>query len=130
YLVESGPGVVHAFTFDAERGTISDRQVLVTLAEEVGAPDGMTVDTDGDLWVAVYGGGRVHRYSPDGELRQALLVPARQSTSCAFAGHGLNRLYVTTATEKGTDEQRRAQPTAALLHRPPPHPTTQPPPPP
>ena len=117
YLVDSGPRVVHAFTFDAERGTISDRRVLVTLAEEVGAPDGMTVDTDGDLWVAVYGGGRVQRYSPHGELRQALLVPARQSTSCAFAGPGLNRLYVTTATEKWSDEQRRAEPTAGLVYR-------------
>ena len=91
--------------------------MLVTLAEEVGAPDGMTVDTDGDLWVAVYEGGRVHRYSPHGELRQALLVPARQSTSCAFAGPGLNRLYVTTATEKWSDEQRRAEPTAGLVYR-------------
>jgi sugar lactone lactonase YvrE len=52
--------------------------VLITVAEELG-PDGMTVDADGDLWVAIYGGGRVHRYSPDGVLRQALHVPAKQS---------------------------------------------------
>jgi hypothetical protein len=47
YLVDSGPRVVHAFKFDAERGTISDDRVLVTVAEEIGAPDGMTVDADG-----------------------------------------------------------------------------------
>ena len=117
YLFDSGPGVVHAFAFDGERGTISDGRVLITVAEDVGAPDGMTVDAAGDLWVAIYGGGRVHRYSPDGELRQTLHVPAAQSTSCAFAGPGLNRLYVTTATEDWSEEERRADPTAGLVYR-------------
>jgi sugar lactone lactonase YvrE len=117
YLVDSGPRVIHAFTFDAEQGTISKRRDLVTLTEDVGSPDGMTVDAAGDLWVAVYGGGRVQRYSPDGALRQVLVVPAAQSTSCAFAGPGLNRLYVTTATEHWSDEQRRAKPAAGLVYR-------------
>jgi sugar lactone lactonase YvrE len=98
-------------------GTISDGRVLVTVAEEIGAPDGLTVDAEGDLWVAIYGGGRVHRYSPDGVLREALRLPATQSTSCAFAGPGLNRLYVTTATEGWSDDQRRAQPAAGLVFR-------------
>jgi sugar lactone lactonase YvrE len=117
YLVDTDPRVIHAFTFDGEQGTISDGRVLSTVGEEVGGPDGMTVDADGDLWVAIYGGGRVHRYSPDGVLRQVLVVPAKQSTSCAFAGPGLHRLYVTTATEDWSDEQRRAEPTAGLVYR-------------
>ena len=117
YLVDSGPRVVYAFAFDRDHGTISDRRVLVTVAEEVGAPDGMTVDAAGDLWVAIYGGGRVHRYSPDGVLRQAITVPAKQTTCCGFAGPGLNRLYVTTATENWSDEQRRAEPAAGLVYR-------------
>jgi sugar lactone lactonase YvrE len=117
YLVDSGPRVIHAFAFDADRGTISEERVLVTVAEQVGAPDGMTVDAAGDLWVAVYGGGQVQRYSPDGVLRQVLAVPARQSTSCAFAGPGLNRLYVTTATEDWSDEQRRSEPASGLMYR-------------
>jgi sugar lactone lactonase YvrE len=89
----------------------------VTVPEEVGAPDGMTVDAAGDLWVAVYGGGRVQRYGPDGSLREELPVPARQSTSCAFGGPGLHRLYVTTATEGWSDEERRARPEAGLVYR-------------
>jgi len=117
YLIDSSPRVVHAFAFDPDRGTISEGRVLVTLAEEIGAPDGMTVDAAGDLWVAIYGGGRVHRYSPDGVLRQSLIVPAKQSTSCAFAGPGLNRLYVTTATEGWSHDQRRAEPAAGLAYR-------------
>lgn len=71
------------FAFDATRGRFSDG-VLVDVLEDVGTPGGM--DNDGDLWVAIWGGGRVHRYSPDGELREALHVPAEQTTSCAFAG--------------------------------------------
>ena len=117
YLIDSGPRLVHAFAFDPTRGTISGGRVLVTVAEELGVPDGMTVDAAGDLWVAIYGGGRVHRYSPDGVLRQAVIVPAKQSTSCAFAGPGLNRLYVTTATEDWSEARRRAEPAAGLAYR-------------
>ncbi len=117
YLVDSGPRVIHAFAFDAELGTISNGRVFASVGERVGAPDGLTVDADGDLWVAIYGGGRVHRYSPDGELREVLPVPAVQATSCAFAGPGLDRLYVTTATEGWSDEQRRAEPAAGRVYR-------------
>jgi sugar lactone lactonase YvrE len=116
YLVDSGPRVIHAFAFDSHHGTISRRRALVTVAEELGAPDGMTVDDGGDLWVAIYGAGQVHRYSPDGELRQVVAVPADQTTCCGFAGPGLNRLYVTTATENWSDEQRRAEPAAGLVY--------------
>jgi sugar lactone lactonase YvrE len=116
YLVDSGPRVIHAYRFDGESGTISAGRVLATVPEEVGAPDGMTVDAAGDLWVAVYGGGRVNRYSPAGELRQVLALPADQCTCCAFGGPGLSRLYVTTATEGWTDEQRRAEPAAGVVY--------------
>jgi sugar lactone lactonase YvrE len=117
YLADSGPRIVHAFTFDPLTGSISDRRALVTVAEDVGAPDGLTVDIDGDIWVAIYGGGQVHRYSPEGLLREVLHVPAAQCTSCAFAGDGMSRLYVTTATEGWTDEQRRSDPDAGLVYR-------------
>ena len=117
YLADSGPRVVHAFAFDGERGAISGGRVLVEVAADVGAPDGLTVDAAGDLWVAIYGGGRVHRYTPEGELRDVLTFPAEQTTSCAFAGPGLKRLYVTTATEHLSDEQRRAKPAAGLVYR-------------
>jgi sugar lactone lactonase YvrE len=117
YLADSGPRTIRAFTFDPEFGTISDERVLVEVSAHVGAPDGLTVDADGDLWVAIWGGGRVHRYSPAGVLVQELLVPAVQTSSCAFAGPGMHRLYVTTATEGWNDEQRRAEPGAGLVYR-------------
>ena len=117
YLVDSGPRVIHAFAFDADRGTISAGRILVTVPEDTGAPDGMTVDAAGDLWVAIYGGGRVNRYAPDGSLREVYPIPARQCTCCAFGGPGLHRLFVTTATEGWTGEQRRAEPAAGLVYR-------------
>jgi sugar lactone lactonase YvrE len=117
YLIDTIPGIIQAFAFDAERGTISDRRVLVDIPEGLGAPDGMTVDADGDLWVAIWGGGAVHRYSPNGELREALHVPAAQTTSCAFAGPELHRLYVSTATEDWSHEQRTAEPAAGVVYR-------------
>lgn len=117
YLVDSIPGVLHAFDFDGEAGTISGGRVLITVPEEVGAPDGLTVDAAGDLWVAIYGGGCVRRHAPDGMLRQVLEVPAEQSTSCAFGGPGMTRLYVTTATEGWSNERRRTEPAAGRVYR-------------
>lgn len=117
YLADSGPRVVHAFAFDSRRGTISDDRVLIEVPDNVGAPDGLTVDAAGHLWLAIFGGGRVQHHAADGELLETLHVPARETTSCAFAGPGLHRLYVTTATEQWSDEQRRAEPTAGLTYR-------------
>jgi sugar lactone lactonase YvrE len=117
YLADSGPGEVYAFAFDPDSGAISDRRALVSAGADEGSPDGLTVDSAGDLWVALYNGGRVNRYSPGGELREVLRVPAVQTTSCAFAGPGLSRLYVTTATEFWNDEQRAAEPSAGLVYR-------------
>jgi sugar lactone lactonase YvrE len=117
YLADSGPRIVHAFDFDIVQGTITNPRVLIRVEKELGTPDGLTVDADGDLWVAIWGAGRVHRYTADGELRQEMIVPAAQSTSCAFAGADLHRLYVTTATEHWTDEERRADPKAGLVYR-------------
>ncbi len=87
------------------------------MPEDVGAPDGMTVDVAGDLWVAIYGAGQVRRYSPGGALREVLTIPTAQSTCCAFAGPGLHRLYVTTATEGWSEGRRRAEAAAGLVYR-------------
>jgi sugar lactone lactonase YvrE len=117
YLVDSGPRVVRAFAFDDRHGTISNGRILVTVAEELGAPDGMTVDADGNLWVAIYGAGQVHRYSADGALLEVVAVPAEQTTCCGFAGAGLSQLYITTATENWSDDRRTAEPAAGLVYR-------------
>ena len=116
YLADSGTRSIWAFDFDGAHGTITGERVLATIHKDVGAPDGLTVDAAGDIWVAIYGGGQVRRYRSDGSLRETLHVPAPQTTSCAFAGPGLHRLYVTTATEGWSDERRRAEPAAGLVY--------------
>ncbi len=117
YLADSGPRVVRAYDVDGDSGALAGERTLVTLAVDLGAPDGLTVDERGDLWVAVYGGGQVRHYSPDGVLRGVLSIPTPQTTCCAFAGPGMCRLYVTTATEGWTDEQRRTDPAAGVVYR-------------
>jgi D-xylonolactonase len=102
YHTDSMRGVVFRFTMRAD-GSIAERQPFIRFAPGTGLPDGMTVDAEGGLWVAVWGGARVCRYAPDGRLDRSIALPASQITSCAFGGPNLDRLYVTSAAE-GVDE--------------------------
>ena len=90
-----------------------DRRVHLTLDE--GFPDGIAVDADDHLWVAVWGGGAAHRYSPDGRLVDRVDVPAPHTTAVAFAGEDLRTLVVTSAYAELTDTQRAAHPQSGRL---------------
>jgi sugar lactone lactonase YvrE len=106
--------VTYAFDLDTE-GNASNRRVFLQFGEADGHPDGMTVDSDGCLWIAFWGGWCVRRFSPAGELRQTIKVPVEQPSSCAFGGPDLDRLYITSAT-KSLDERALAmQPKAGGL---------------
>ncbi|MFJ7111600.1 SMP-30/gluconolactonase/LRE family protein [Streptomyces albogriseolus] len=84
--------------FDAgEDGTIGGRRPLAEIEEGAGFPDGLTVDADGCVWVALWDGGAVRRYTPDGELDRVIELPVPRVTCCAFGGPGLTDLYITTA---------------------------------
>jgi sugar lactone lactonase YvrE len=82
--------------FDADGAGITNRRVFVEI-EGPGKPDGLTVDSAGCIWVALYGGGRVLRFTPDGRLDRTVEVPAANTTSCVFGGSELRDLYITTA---------------------------------
>jgi sugar lactone lactonase YvrE len=97
YFVDSGDSRVWAFDFDSSDGSVSRKRVFASVAEPDGLPDGLTVDAAGGVWVALYGGGRLHRYAPDGQLADVIPTPVRYPTSCAFAGPGLDTLVVTSA---------------------------------
>ncbi len=97
YFVDSGDYLIWAFDFDSRDGSAGGKRVFARVAEPDGLPDGLTVDAAGGVWVALFGGGRLHRYGPDGQLTEVIPVPVRYPTSCAFAGPGLDTLMVTSA---------------------------------
>jgi sugar lactone lactonase YvrE len=117
YLVDSGPRTVTARPFDGARGEVGEGRVIVRLGEGEGVPDGMTVDAEGALWVAVFGAGEVRRYAPDGTPLGRVAVPAPQVTCCWFGGPRLDTLYVTTATEGYDDARRAAEPLSGRVFR-------------
>ncbi|MEP6843561.1 MAG: SMP-30/gluconolactonase/LRE family protein [Pseudolysinimonas sp.] len=106
YSIDTGHRAVYVRDYDAAAGTAGPRRVLLTL-EEGRFPDGMCVDADGYLWIAIWGGGQVRRYSPDGVLDRAIDVPAPHTSCVAFAGPDLATMVITTAM-KGLDEQQLA----------------------
>jgi sugar lactone lactonase YvrE len=86
------------FDYDAESG-LTARRAFVEVPAEVGRPDGLTVDSEGGVWVAINRGGAVHRYTPAGALDAVVEVPARKVTACTFGGAGLDELFITTSRE-------------------------------
>jgi sugar lactone lactonase YvrE len=110
YLSDSGTGCIDAFDFDGTRGDIGGRRTIVSVGERGVAPDGLTVDERGDLWVALWGGAAVRCYRPDGALRCTVPVPVDRPTSCAFGGPDRATLFITTA--------RHGLAEAALAHQP------------
>lgn len=115
YLIDSPTRVVRAFDYDADTGALSARRVAVEVSGSGGVPDGMTLDHDGCLWVAVHGTGTVHRYSPEGVLDTIVRCPVEQVTSCCFGGPGGARLYVTSARENLDADQLARQPLSGAL---------------
>ncbi len=86
------------FAFDlTEAGALANKRLFLRFEDSWGYPDGMCTDANGGIWVAHWGGGRVSRFSPDGRLDRSIALPASQITSCAFAGAGLDRMFVTSA---------------------------------
>lgn len=97
YFVDTVPGRIYAYDFDAREGTISNRRVFVTVPEAEGRPDGLAVDADGGVWCAIWDGWRVNRYLPDGRLDRAIDLPIPRPTSVAFGGADLGTLFITSA---------------------------------
>ncbi len=93
------------------------RTCTTSTRDAEGLPDGLTVDADGHLWLALWGGGCVRRYAPDGGLEQVLELPVELVTSVGFGGAGLAELFITTARETLTPTQMRAQPLAGSVFR-------------
>jgi sugar lactone lactonase YvrE len=103
YLSDTPLGHVDRFDVDPQTGELSNRRPFARLDPDDGAPDGLTVDADGYVWVALFGGGAVHRYRPDGTLDRVVPVPARQPTSVCLVDGTL----VVTSGRGGLDDPGR-----------------------
>ncbi len=115
YLVDSqrpGGPTLTVFDFDAARGEIDHARVLLRFPDDGAVPDGLAIDAEGCLWIAMFGGGEVRRYTPAGRLDRTVAVPASQPTCCTFGGPDLTDLYITTARIGLTPEQLAGQPHA------------------
>jgi sugar lactone lactonase YvrE len=119
YFVDSGEPEprIRAFGFDVASGDLGAARDLVRFPAGGAVPDGLVVDAEDCVWVAMWGGGEVRRYAPDGELLAILPVPVSQPTCPAFGGAGLDELYLTSGWQDMTAGQRAAEPLAGhVLH--------------
>jgi sugar lactone lactonase YvrE len=97
YFTDSARSRIDRFKVDPESGALSDRKLFVQMKRGSENPDGMAVDEEDHLWVAVWGGSEVRRYRPDGSLAETVRVPTRQPSSVCLVGHEHPQMFVTSA---------------------------------
>jgi sugar lactone lactonase YvrE len=117
YFIDSPTRQVDMFDCDLATGTIENRRCFVTVDVEGAVPDGLSVDAEGGVWVALHGGWGLQRYSPQGELIAEVRLPVARVTSCCFGGDDLRDLYVTTRREGLSATELAEQPLAGALFR-------------
>lgn len=114
YLTESNAKQVYCYDYDRETGSLSNRRTFLDLTDEAGIPDGMTVDSDGDIWSARWNGGLLARYSHEGIERGRISFPAKKVSCVTFAGDNYDDIYVTTALD-GNDREAEGDGAGALF---------------
>lgn len=115
YYVDTLTGRIDVFDFDEAWGTITNRRPFATVSHRAGHPDGLVVDADGGVWLALWAGGAIHRYLPDGKLDRTITLPVTHPTKCAFGGADWGDLYITSAWIELTPSEREKQPMAGGL---------------
>ncbi|MCW3819143.1 SMP-30/gluconolactonase/LRE family protein [Micromonospora sp. DR5-3] len=113
WYVDSATHRIDTFAFDLSTGELQDRRPGVAVPPDAGTPDGLCVDVEGGVWVALWNGAAVHRYAPDGRLTAVVELPVRRPTACAFGGPDHADLYITTSRQGLPAEDR--SPAGALF---------------
>jgi len=114
YYIDTPTRTVMAYSYDPSTA-LGQPTPAVEIPTEQGLPDGMTLDSAGCLWVGLWGGHAVHRYTPEGRLDTIIDLPVTNVTSCVFGGHGLDTLFITTASPGQDDNEQPAEPLAGAL---------------
>jgi sugar lactone lactonase YvrE len=114
YFADSMAGAIYVYDWDKSTGHLANPR-LFARPNEHGVPDGSALDAEGCLWNARWGGGCLIRYRPDGSIDRIVPVPVANPTSCVFAGTDLRTLYVTSAYQGLTPEQRARNPLEGAL---------------
>jgi len=115
YFIDSTLNTVRAYDYDIDTGKIGNERIVCRNGGK-GVFDGMTIDAEGLLWIAIYGGSAVKCYDPrDGSLKRELIMPFTNVTSCAFGGKNLDQMYVTSACQKMSEGELENQPLAGSL---------------
>ena len=117
YLSHSNSGEIIAFDYEPKGGRLSNRRVFATIPSNYGIPDGAAIDVEGGYWSALHGGGTLRRFRPDGSIDRDVDLPVSQPTMPAFAGADLATLYLTTASDKMSAEDKNREPHAGALLR-------------
>lgn len=117
YLSHSLAGEIRQYRYDPVAGRLSDPETLARIPPAIGVPDGAAVDVEGGYWCAIHGGGRLHRYRPDGVLDREIALPVSQPTMCTFGGEDMESLYVTSAAEGLDAAQLAKEPHAGGVFR-------------
>ena len=116
YYIDTPTGWIRAYDYDASKGTISNERIAVEIPESLGYGDGMAIDENDDLWVALWNGNGIAHFDPrSGKLIKKVEVPAHNVTSCSFGGDNLDILYITTASIDMTEEEQLKYPNAGSL---------------
>lgn len=115
YITDSHINTIWAYACDLETVQLGDRRMLVTQDRKLGIFDGLCVDSDGNIWTALYGGGAVLQLSPEGQVRSRIELPVDLATSCSFGGEGLHSLLITTAVRRQSAAELLAQPRAGSV---------------
>jgi sugar lactone lactonase YvrE len=115
YFADTPTGEVEILGIDAEDGKLQKRRLLLSADVAPGKPDGATVDAEGYVWNARFGGGCLVRCAPDGKVDAIIELPISHPTSCCFGGKNLDRLYVTTATQGLDPVSLTGEPLAGAL---------------
>lgn len=115
YLAHSLKQEIFSFAFDAKGAGLGSRTLFASVPKTDGIPDGAAVDTQGGYWCALHGGSRLRRYTAEGAIDRDIRLPVSQPTMCAFGGEALDVLYVASASDKLTPQQRLAEPLAGAL---------------